>query len=64
MSKIEQCITSITRWLSQPHTKEYGLMALEHFEQVVEGHRPSEMTIKEVLEVLKYFSEREKKSDS
>ena len=64
MSKVEECILSISRWLSQPHTKEYGLMALEHFEQVVEGHRPTKMTIEEVLEVLDHFSKREKISET
>tara|TARA_Y100000310_G_C20180484_1_gene577884 strand:+ start:61 stop:237 length:177 start_codon:yes stop_codon:yes gene_type:complete len=52
MNKIEFSIYCITRWLSLPHMEEYGRMAIKHFEQVLEGVRPSNLSLEEIQYIL------------
>tara|TARA_Y100000034_G_C6773415_1_gene345149 strand:- start:92 stop:349 length:258 start_codon:yes stop_codon:yes gene_type:complete len=52
MNNVEFSIYSITRWLSLPHMEEYGRMAIKHFEQVLEGVRPSNLSHKEIRYIL------------
>ena len=64
MTKVEECISSITRWFSLPHLEEYGHLALEHFRMALEGRKSTRMTKEEIQAVLDHFSETKKKSDT
>lgn len=62
MTIVEECIRCITRWLSEPHLKEYGHLALDHFRLAQKGWKSTRMTEEEIQAVLDHFSETEKDS--
>ena len=64
MSRVEECISCITRWFSLPHLEEYGHLALEHFRMAQEGWKSTKMTKEEIQAVLDHFSETKKKSET